>query len=334
MPRPISGQTVVITGASSGIGRATALTFGKLGANVVLASRSEAALREVAALIESEGSRAHVVVTDVSNWMQVEHLAKEAINHFGRVDTWVNDASVAIYGTIDQLEADELEQVIRVNLLGVMFGTKAILPYMEQQGGGTIINVASGLGERSVPLQAAYSASKRGVIGFSEGIRMELEQAQKGITITVIKPASINTPFFNHARSKTGVKPQPIPPVYPPQLVADSIVFAAENPRRDLSVGGMSKLVEIGEHFSPSLNDWLMKAGGIMFKMQQTDRPDDGVDNLFAGVDSVGRVEGDFGQMTVKSSPYTTLLEQHPGRKRALWLMGALGLGVLLLRRR
>lgn len=159
---------------------------------------------------------------------------------------------------------------------------KVALPHLVRQNGGTIINVASALAKRSVPLQSAYCAAKHGIKGFTESLRMELQHEHPDIHVTLILPSSINTPLFHHARSKIGVLPKPMPPIYEPQAVAESILFAAEHPRREIVVGGAGKMLEIGEALSPSLLDWYMVRNGKMFKQQRTKQPDDGQDNLFA----------------------------------------------------
>jgi NAD(P)-dependent dehydrogenase (short-subunit alcohol dehydrogenase family) len=332
MTRPIDEQVVVITGASSGIGRETALAFGRAGASVVLAARNEVALNEVAKQIERLGGRAAVAVTDVADWTQVERLAQTAVDRFGRIDTWVNNAAVSIYATVDQLTAEEIERLIQVNLLGQIFGMKAAAAILRQRGGGTIINVASALAERAAPLQAAYCASKHGIRGFSESLRMELERNGSGITITVIEPSSMNTPLFAHARSKMGVRPQPIPPVYEPRTVAEAILFAAEHPRRNVVVGGAGKLFTVVQRLSPGLLDRYMLQGERAFKQQQTDSPDEGQDNLFTPMAGTGETIGDFGQKSKSASAYTRALGLHPNRERAA-IGGALLAALALLRR-
>jgi short-subunit dehydrogenase len=332
-PRPLKQQTLVITGASSGIGRETAVEAGRRGANVVLAARNETGLRAAAREVEAAGGRVLVVPTDVADKEQVERLAGAAVEHFGRVDTWVNNASVSTYALIDQTSNEEIERVLQVNLLGTIYGCKAVLPYLKAQEGGTIINVASGLGERAVPLQAAYCAAKAAVKGFTESLRMELAREKTGINVTLILPSSINTPFFNHARSKMGVKPQPVPPAYDPRVVAEAILFAAENPRRELYAGFQGKMLAMLSHVSNPLMDWYMVQGGRMFKQQQSDQPDDGRDNLFAPIDEPGRARGDFASMTMGVSPYTRYLEQHPNRKRVAAAALIVGAAVLFARR-
>jgi NAD(P)-dependent dehydrogenase (short-subunit alcohol dehydrogenase family) len=332
MPRPVSNQVIVITGASSGIGRETAVMLGERGASVVLAARNEAALHEVAKEIDRLGGVAQVVVTDVAEWSQVERLAQVAVDRFGRIDTWVNNAAVSAYATVEELTVEEIERVLQVNLLGQIYGMKAVLPHLARQGQGTIINVASALAERGVPLQAAYCAAKHGVKGFTEALRVELARDHPGITVTLILPSSINTPLFSHARSKLGVKPQPIPPVYEPRVVAETILFAAEHPRRTIVAGGSGKLLVQAEKLSPTLLDWYLLQNERGFTQQRTDQPDDGQDNLFAPMSGTGSATGEFGQRAQATSLYTRHLELHPNRKRALNAAVLAGL-VALVRR-
>jgi short-subunit dehydrogenase len=330
--RTISEQVVVITGASSGIGRETATQFGRRGASVVLAARNETALREVAGEVERLGGRSQVVVTDVAEWDQVERLAQEAVDRFGRIDTWVNNAAAGEYATVEEMTVKEIERQIRVILVSQLYGMKAALPHMKRQGQGTIINNASGLAKRSVPLQGAYCAAKHGIKGFTDTLRMELEHEKSGITVTLLMPSSVNTPFFGHARSKLGVRPMPIPPAYEPEVVAEAILFAAEHPRRDIVVGSAGKMLEVMERISPLLLDRLMLARGAMFELQKTHRPDDGRDNLFEPVGGTGSTTGDFGRLSRSTSLYTRHLERYPNRKRVLLGVAAAG-AVALVRR-
>lgn len=312
MPRPLKDQTVVITGASSGIGRQTAIEFARRGAALMLAARDEAALRELTDQLQPFNGKTHYQVTDVSQRDQVQRLAQEADARLGRIDTWINNASVTEYATVEEMTIEEIERIIQVNLLGAIYGVKAVLPYMKQQGEGTIINIASVLAMRSVPYQAAYCAAKHGLKGFSESLRLELKHAHSGIHVTLILPSSINTPLFTHARSKLGVKPMPIPPIYEPQTVAEAILFAAEHPRRQIIVGGAGKLLTLLERISPSLADWYMLQGGRMFRQQRTDQPDDGRDNLYAPMEGLRETRGEFGEHAHATSPYTRYLETHP----------------------
>src|SRR5215212_9272567 len=198
MPLPLPMKRfhrIVITGGSSGIGHATALAFARRGCSIVLAARGEAALQRVAAEVEREGGKAHTVVTDVSRWEDVERLAREAVDAFGGIDVWINNASVAVWGRLDAVEPDEMRRVVEVDLLGAMYGARAALPHLRESG-GTLINVASAVADRAVPILSSYCAAKAGVSNFSESLRVELKAFGEGVDVVVIRPSAIDTPFY------------------------------------------------------------------------------------------------------------------------------------------
>jgi len=330
--RPITDQVVVITGASQGIGRETALLLGRRGAAIVAAARNEAALETLRAEIEAAGGRAESVVADVSEYAEVERIAERAIARFGRIDTWVNNAAVSVYASVEDLTREEIDRVVRVNLIGQMYGSKVAAERMRSEGAGTIINVGSALSERAVPLQSAYVATKHGIAGFTEALRLELLDEAAGIDVVLILPSSINTPLFNFARSKIGVMPMPVPPVYDPAAVAEAIAHAAEHGGREIVVGGWGKLLILGQRLSSSLLDRYMTQGRQLEVQQATDRPDDPRDNLFEPSTGAGSSRGEFGAGAKPVSLYTRQLELHPGRKRLLAL-GAIVAGVFVIRK-
>ena len=333
MARPLKEQTIVITGASSGIGRETALQMADKGASVVLAARNEEALQEVARQVRERGGTPLVVVTDVALWEQVSRLADEALTRFGRIDTWVNNAGISEYATIDDIPVPEMERIIQVNLLGTMYGVKAALPVMKRQGAGTIVNVGSGLGVRSIPLQGTYCTSKHAIKGFTEALRMELAHDHPNIHATLILPAAINTPFYKSARSRMGGRPKPMPPLYEARTVAEAIVFAAEHPRRDVYVGSASKSLAVLESLAPSVTDFVMSRA-LYPMQQQRDKPGDNApDNMDAPVPGLGRVSDDWGGKSV--SVYTRAFGLHPARARLLVaLAGSAALWLASRRRR
>lgn len=302
---------VVITGAASGIGRETALMFATRRARLVLAARGEDALKSLAAEVERLGGQAEIAVCDVAEFEQVAGVADTAIQRFGRIDVWVNNAAVSTYGTAEQMDVSEIHRVLHVNLFGQIYGMKAALAHLRQTG-GTLINVTSVLGKRAAPLQAAYSAAKHGVIAFSEAMRLELRHGKVPVDVVDVRPSGINTPLFEHARSKIGVQPQPIPPVYEPRTVARAIVAAADNPVRDVVVGAAGRLLEVGQRISPALVDWYTLGPGHLFEAQYTSTPDNGQDNLFAPMAGTGRVAGLFGRRSKSTSLYTMLFGGHP----------------------
>jgi short-subunit dehydrogenase len=270
-------------------------------------------------------------VTDVADPSQVQRLADEAVREFGRIDTWVNNAAVALYATFEDSTLEEIEQVLRVNLLGAMYGAKAALPEMKRRGGGTIINVGSIESERALPYHTAYAASKHGLKGFTDTLRLELQYEGVPVHVTSVQPASTNTPFFDHARSRLGVKPAPIPPVYDPGLVAEAIMNAAQRPRRDIYVGSASKTLSVLERISPALVDRMLLTRGMGFQGQQRDERADERDNLFEPIQEPGSARGPFGEGAMASCPYTRYVEQRPAVKPVLL---ALAVGAWFLAKR
>lgn len=332
MATQLNDQVVVITGASQGIGRETALQMARRGASLVLAARNEEALTQLVQQVERIGGQAEAVVTDVADYAQVERLGQRAMERFGRIDTWVNNAAVSIYATVEELTPDEMERLVRVNLLGQMYGCKVAVAHMKPRHAGTIVNVGSALSERAIPLQSAYVATKHGVQGFSEALRLELQHEDAGIDVVVILPSSINTPLFNFARSKLGVQPMPVPPVYEPRVVASAICHAAENGGREIVAGGWGKLLILAQRLSPSLLDRYMLQNGRSIEQQKTKRPDDHRDNLFEASTGPGSTTGEFGEASKSSSLYTTIFELHPNAKRVA--LGAALLTALVTVRR
>lgn len=315
MVRRVADQVVVITGASSGIGRETALVFARRGARLVLAARNTEALETLAGELERLGGTALAVRTDVGEAGEVKELARRAVDRFGRIDTWVNNASVSVYGSVEQVDVEEIRRVIEVDLLGSIHGMKAALPHLRRNG-GTIINVSSGLGKRAVPLQAAYCSAKHGVVAFGEALRLELRHDRVPINVVDVLPSSINTPLFEHAPSKMGVLPRPIPPVYEPRVVAEAIVGAAEKPVRQVFAGFAARLLDAGQRVSPSLVDWYMLGPGRLVDNQQTDRPAGGRAGLDRPSAGFGRSTGQFGGRSKSTSVYTRVFGLHPARGR------------------
>jgi NAD(P)-dependent dehydrogenase (short-subunit alcohol dehydrogenase family) len=332
MARQIARQVVVLTGAGSGIGRETALRFASRRAHLVLAARNGEALQSLGQEIERLGGTALLVPTDVSDFEQVTALASRAVERFGRIDTWINNASVSAYGTVEQMEIAEIRRVIDVNLMGEIHGMKAALPHLRQTG-GTIINVSSTLGKRAVPLQGAYCAAKHGVVAFGEALRLELRNDRVPVHVVDVLPSSINTPLFEHARSRIGVLPQPIPPVYEPRVVAEAIIGAAQRPMRQVFAGGAGRLLDIGQRISPSLVDWYLSGPGHGVDNQMTDEPDDGRDNLDVPSQGPGETTGRFGTRSKSTSLYTRWLGLHPARGRSVAALALVAAAVVLGRR-
>jgi NAD(P)-dependent dehydrogenase (short-subunit alcohol dehydrogenase family) len=312
MPKPLSEQCVVIVGASSGIGRAAALEFAARGASVVVAARTVSALDSLVEEISAKGGTALAVPTDVADPTQVRTLGDTAEARFGHIDTWVNAAAVAVWGRVEDISDEEFDRVMRVNFLGQVHGVHVALPALRRAGDGVIIGIASVEGIRAVPLHGPYTASKWALRGLYDSLRMELAQEGSPIAVTTILPASIDTPFFEHSRSKLGSMPKPPPPLYAPELVAEAIVHAAEHPSREVPVGGSAVGFYMGQRMSPALTDAVMSIRRLGKESQRSDRPDNGADNVDAPMEGLGQVHGNYPGHVLRHSVVTSLLARTP----------------------
>jgi short-subunit dehydrogenase len=267
--KPVEDQVIVITGASSGIGLTTARMAAARGARVVLAARSEESLRDIAAEL---GPNVSYVPCDVGNEDDLREVAEHARTRFGAIDTWVNNAGVSIYGKLLEISMEDHRQLFETNYWGVVLGSRVACEYLRRQG-GALINIGSTVSDRAVPVQGSYSASKHAVKGFTDALRMELEEEQAPISVTLIKPGSISTPFIDHAKSYMDRKPNLPPPVYAPENVAEAILRAAEHPVRDLFVGAGGKGLSAMGHYAPRMTDKFMEA--TLFEQQKRDEPEE-----------------------------------------------------------
>lgn len=320
--KPISEQVVVITGASSGIGRETALRFAERGAKVVATARDESGLQSLVEEIIANGGQAVYEVCDVSSYIEVRAVANKAVSEYGRIDTWINNAAVGLYATFEETTLEEFRQIFDVNLMGQIHGAKVALPHLRKNG-GALICVSSVEARVSLPLHSAYAASKHGIEGFIDSLRRELMHEGAPVSVTNIMPASINTPFFTKSLTKMGVKPQGAPPIYQPSIVADTILYAAQHPVRDLIAGGSGKMMILGQKYSPALMDLALSRYG--FSSQQTNEPktEKAENNLFHPIEGEDRIEGDFSSKAKEMSLYTAM-ETRP-LIRAVLTAGALG---------
>ena len=246
--KPVSEQTIVITGATSGIGLCTARMAAERGANVVVVARNEEALQELVDEIEASGGSATYAVADVADEDALRQAAQTATQRFGQIDTWVNNAGASIYGRIMEVPTEDLRRLFETNVWGVVYGSR-IAVHNLRESGGALINVGSELSDSAVPLQGMYTASKHAVKGFTDALRMEVEADKLPISITLIKPTAIHTPFPENAKNYLPYEPQLPQPLYAPELVAEAILHCAETPTRDFFVGGMAKV-----HSSMALN--------------------------------------------------------------------------------
>jgi len=267
---PLDQQVIVITGASSGIGLCTALLAAERGACVVLAARSASTLKDVATVIRDAGGQALAVPTDVTDRDMVEALAGAAVNEYGRIDTWVNGAGVAIYGRLEEVDEDDSRRLFDINFWGLVNGSLAALPYLRYQG-GALINIGSEVSDAVVPYQGMYSASKHAVKGFTDALRVEIEELeQPGISITLIQPTAVDTPYPHHARNYMSREPQLPKPRIDPAKVAEAILKAAVEGGRDVKVGAMASLNVLASKLLPS---WADRMAAKQADRQQEDRP-------------------------------------------------------------
>ncbi|NJL83666.1 MAG: SDR family oxidoreductase [Chloroflexaceae bacterium] len=299
--KPIAEQVVAIMGASSGIGREAALEFAQRGAKVAVSARNEFGLKSLVEEIVRAGGEAFFVVADVSDLAQLRQFCDATVARYGRLDTWVNAAANGVLAPFDRIAPEEFERVIAVTLMGQVYGAMAALPHLKQAGGGAMIHISSMEGVRSLPLQSPYSTAKHGLEGFLESLRVELRHEGLPISVTSIKPAVINTPFYNHVLTKLGVKPTGIPPYYDPRLVAQGILHTAEHPTRDYIVGDVGRIIDILQRLSPEIADFLLLQFG--FIGQTTDQPKAASDrnNLFEPMEGYTQVDGDFGNYVIPS---------------------------------
>ena len=249
------GRVVVITGASSGIGRATAHAFAREGASVVLAARRAEMLEDAARECEALGGLALAVPTDVTREEEVEALGRRALERFGRIDVWFNNAGLAVFGRLESIPSDVWRRVIETNLFGFMHGAKVAMRQFRAQGHGTLIQNGSIVGATSKPDGSAYAASKFAIRGFSEALRQEVLD-QPGIQVCTVLPSVIDTPFFQHAANFSGRSVRAAPPVYTAEEVATAVVDLARQPRAEVIVGGFGKMANLQKQLAPSFTTW------------------------------------------------------------------------------
>ncbi|MDB5294818.1 MAG: yxnA [Phycisphaerales bacterium] len=338
--KPLSEQTIVITGAASGIGLTTARMAAEAGARVVAVARDEAALARLVGEITAAGGRAVHVVADVSDVAAIDRAADVAVATFGRIDTWVNNAAVGVFGRVTEIALDDARRIMDINFFGQVHGSLAAVRHLQQRraaadGSGrdaygmALVNVGSTESDQPLPLHSYYAASKHALKGFTTALRMELEEAGLPISVTLVKPGSIDTPFLQHARNYMAKEGNYPPPVYAPEVVARAILYAATHPSRDLFAGGGGWMLSAAGRFAPRLTDRVMER--TMFRKQQQDVPPDGRDALRSPGAYGGQARGTY-PGTVRGTSLYTAAELHPvATKLALVAVAAAGAGAAVL---
>jgi short-subunit dehydrogenase len=298
-------EVVVITGASAGVGRATAREFARHGAHIGLLARGREGLEGARRDVESLGGKAVVLPTDVADAEAVEAAARRVEEEFGPIDIWVNDAMSSVFSPFEEITPEEYKRATEVTYLGFVYGTMSALKRMRQRDRGTIVQVGSALSYRVIPLQSAYCGAKFAIRGFTDSVRTELMHEKSNVHITMVQLPAHNTPQFGWSRTKLPNHPQPVPPIYQPEVAAEAVYWAAHHRRREVYVGASSVMVILGNKVAPSLADRYLARTG--YGSQQTGDPvdPDRPDNLFEPADEEKDrgAHGIFDQQAHEKSP-------------------------------
>lgn len=324
--KPLREQVMVITGASSGIGLATARMAAAAGARVVLAARNGDVLADVERQINQGGGRAAHVVADVSRRPDVERIAETALRQFGGFDTWVNNAGTSIFGKLEEVTDEDHRRLFDVNFWGLVYGSLVAARHLRRRG-GALVNLGSEVSDAAIPIQGMYSATKHAVKGFTDALRMELEADRAPVSVTLVKPAAINTPFTQHARNYMDREPKLPPPVYPPEEVAKAILHAATHPVRDIFVGGAARVMSAMARQAPRLADWMGER--VMIPEQSRDEPPRDPAGALYRPGRGGRVHGDHPGLVMPGSLYTRAV-RHPLLTASLVAAAGVVAGALL----
>ena len=301
--KPLDRQVMVITGASSGIGLATARLAAARGAKLVLAARSRHALRTLVDEIRSRGGEAVAVIADVASEDDVARIAEEARTAFGGFDTWVNNAALSAYGSCLEVSLDEMRRIMDTNFWGIVHGSRVACAQLRRTG-GALINMGSVVSDRAVPLQGVYSASKHAIKGWTDSLRTELAFEDAPVSVTLIKPSAIGTPYAEHASNYFADQPSHTPPVYSPRSVAAAVLYAAEHPVREVTVGASGRLLSLASALAPRVIDRVMTR--VILPAMHGRRPYVGRSTLFSPSEDL-RERGEYPGV-VRPSLYTTLV--------------------------
>jgi short-subunit dehydrogenase len=328
----MAGQVVVITGASAGVGRATARLFARNGAKVGLLARDSQRLQETLREIEDAGGVAAAVPTDVADAEAVDRAAEHIERSLGPIDVWVNAAMATVFSPFDLISPEEYRRATEVTYLGFVHGTMAALKRMRPRNRGAIVQVGSALAYRSVPLQSAYCGAKAAIRGFTDSIRSELIHDRIDVHLTMVQMPALNTPQFDWSRNKLRHRPQPIPPIFQPELAAEAILYAARSRRREIIVGTSALKAIYANMLAPGLLDRILAKWGYSGQLTEEDERPDRPDNLFTPVDDHHAAHGRFDAHAHEASLQLTLNEHRNSVALAAGLLCAAALFGLALR--
>jgi short-subunit dehydrogenase len=296
-------QTVVITGASAGVGRATALAFAREGAHVALLARDAEALEAAAQEVRSLGVRALPIAVDVSNAKALELAAERVEDELGPIDVWVNNAMLTVFSPVSELSAEEYARVTEVTYLGQVYGTMAALRHMRPRDRGAIVQVGSALAYRAIPLQSAYCGAKHGIRGFTDSLRSELMHDRSRVHVTMVQMPALNTPQFDWAKCHMPYAPQPVPPIFQPEVAAQAIVWAARHRRRELHVGMSAIKAIVANKFFPGLLDRYLARTNYAAQQRKPRTPPPAENNLWQPVRALHATHGSFDHLARQRSP-------------------------------
>src|SRR5918912_127137 len=319
--KPLREQVVVVTGASSGVGRAVARAAGERGAKVVVSARNAAALDNAVREIEAFGAEALAVPADVASEDEVAQVVEQAVDRFGRIDTFVRSHMVTVYAEVERLEPDELRRVFEVNFFGGVYCFRAALPHLKETR-GTFIDVNSALAYRGIPLQAAYCSTKAALRTYLESARVELEKEGAGVDVCVVLPGAINTPQFDRGRQKIGWQPQPVPPIYQPEPYAEAVMHCCEHPIRELPVSWGAQKLLWGQKLSPRAGDLILLRNGWKSQRTNDPKPVDSPDNLYETLPGDPGAHGRFDDRSRRSTAWTALRLALTSKKAGLAAAG------------
>ena len=334
MKRSKNKEIVVVTGATAGVGRAVVRRFAKEGAYIGLLARGKEALKNAKKEVDEAGGKAIAIPTDIANWEQVEEAAKKVEEEFGSIDIWINNAMTSVFAPLKDITEKEFHRVTEVTYLGTVYGTMAALRRMLPRNKGSIVQVGSALSYRSIPLQSAYCGAKHGIRGFTNSLRSELIHDKSNIKLTMVQLPAVNTPQFRWVKNKLPKKPQPVPPIYEPEIPAEAIYYAAHNNRREIFVGISTVKTILGNKILPGFLDHYLAKNGYSGQQTNEMRDKNQKDNLWEPLPGDYGAHGNFSNRARKESSELWASENKKVIGVVLSGIIAVGAGLFLSNRR